>query len=67
MNSEKRQIWIAFYPVEELFKLLNEQLHSAGFHCSAKCAIEELKHEENNHCYKVAQFFLHYRGLKLVD
>lgn len=38
----------AFYPVEELFKLLHEQLHSAGFHRSAKCAIEELK--ENHHC-----------------
>lgn len=41
----------ASYPVEELFKLLYEQLHSASFHCSAKSAIEEL--QESKHCYTV--------------
>lgn len=49
-------MWIAFYPVEELFKLLNEQLHSAGFHCSAERAIEELQHKKNNHHYKMILF-----------
>lgn len=48
----------AFYPVEELFKLLNEQLHSAGFHCSAKRTVEELNRKENNHCYKIILFAL---------
>lgn len=38
--------WTYCYPVEELFKLLNEELHSAGLHGSAKCTIEELQHEE---------------------
>lgn len=33
-----------FYPVEEFFKLLCEQLHSSGLHRSAKCAIEELQY-----------------------
>lgn len=54
----------AFYPVEELLKLLNEQLHSAGFHRSAKCAIEELKHKKIITVTK--WFFLYHKDLKLV-
>lgn len=54
---------IAFYPVEELFELLHEQLHSAGLHGSAERAIEEL--QENVHCYNGIQ--LYYLGLTLGD
>lgn len=58
MNSDQaiKILRRAFYPVEELFKLLHEQLHSAGFHRSAKRAIEQLK--ENHHCYKAIPFVL---------
>lgn len=31
------------YPVEELFELLHEQLHSAGLHRSAERAVKELR------------------------
>lgn len=54
---------IAFYPVEELFELLYEQLHSACLHGSAERAIEEL--QENVHCYNGIQ--LYYLGLTLGD
>ena len=63
IQTKKTQIHIAtktgwtdandFYPVEELFKLLNEQLHSSSLHCSTKRTIEELQHKDKKHCYKM--------------
>lgn len=41
MSDVGRHVWPP-YPVEELFKLLDEQLHSAGLHRSAERAVEEL-------------------------
>lgn len=47
-----KMLWLVsiYYPVEEFLKFLHEQLHSASLHCSGKGAIEELQHEENEHC-----------------
>lgn len=42
MSVVGRHVWPS-YSVEELFKLLHEQLHSAGLHCSAERAVEELR------------------------
>lgn len=42
MSDVGRHVWPP-YPVEELFKLLDEQLHPAGLHRSAERAVEELR------------------------
>lgn len=42
MSDVGQHVWPS-YPVEELFKLLHEQLHSAGLHCSAERTVEELR------------------------
>lgn len=52
------------YPVEELFKLLDEQLHSAGLHRSAERAVEEL---HRNVDAVAKEVYLHHPGLILED
>lgn len=44
-NEEK----ICFYPVEKLFKFLDEHLHSTSFHRSGKRAVKKLQKVNNNY------------------
>lgn len=52
------------YPVEELFKLLHEQLHSAGLHRSAERAVEELRRNKDADAREI---YLHHQGLTFED
>lgn len=63
MSDVGRHVWPS-YPVEELFKLLHEQLHSAGLHRSAERAVEEL---HRNVDAVAKEVYLHHPGLILED
>lgn len=63
MSDVGQHVWPS-YPVEELFKLLHEQLHSAGLHRSAERAVEELHRNVDAIAKEV---YLHHPGLILED